>query len=420
MAAMKRSPTLPSAERRSSPSCWSRRRPRSARLESTREDPMIKMSRQWARLRDGFALAVLAVFATAAAAAPALGQTTKEAPRFEQDIAPIFKAHCAKCHNNEDPQGGLDLSSLASLMKGSDEGPVVINGSAEKSVLLKKIATRQMPPPKEKDPLSDEQADLIRRWIEAGTLPQSVDGAPAAAAPSVTDEDRQFWSFRPPVAQPVPQVQAQHRVRTPIDAFLLARQEAKGLTFSPEASRTTLLRRASLDLTGLPPSPEDIDAFLADGRPDAFERQIDRLLESPHYGERWGRHWLDVAGFTDSPHYTPDKAGNMLVFDDWRYRDYVISSFNRDKPYDLFLAEQLAGDELVDWKAATKYTPEILEPLIATGYLRTVPDWTHSVVEYPNYRFDTLSRLVDNVSTGVLGLTMNCVRCHRHKFDPIP
>jgi hypothetical protein len=208
-------------------------------------------------------------------------------------------------------------------------------------------------------------------------------------------------------------------VRTPIDAFLLARQEALGLTFSPEASRTTLLRRASLDLVGLPPTPEEIEAFLADTNPGAFERQIDRMLDSPHYGERWGRHWLDVAGYTDSPHYTPDKAGNILTFDDWRYRDYVVRSFNQDKPYDQFLTEQLAGDECVDWKAAATYTPEILEPLIATGYLRTTPDWTHSV-EYPNYRFDTLSRVVDNISTGVLGLTMGCVRCHRHKFDPIP
>jgi hypothetical protein len=218
----------------------------------------------------------------------------------------------------------------------------------------------------------------------------------------------------------VPQPAGRDRVRTPIDAFLLARLEAKGLTLSPDASRQVLLRRAYLDLLGLPPTPEEIQAFLDDASPDAYERLIDRLLESPHYGERWGRHWLDVAGFTDSPHYTPDKAGNIVTFDDWLYRDYVVRAFNQDKPYDRFLTEQLAGDELGDWGAASKYTPEIVDPLIATGYLRTTPDWTHSVVEYPNYRYDTLSRVVDNVSTGVLGLTMGCVRCHRHKFDPIP
>jgi hypothetical protein len=340
---------------------------------------------------------------------------------FEDDVLPILKAHCVKCHGSQDTQGGLDLSSAASLMQGSDDGPVVVKGVAEKSVLLKKIAARQMPPPKEKDPLSDEQVATIRRWIDTGAqVPDDAAGGPGGAAPLITEEDRRFWAFVPPTAAAVPQPRAGHLVRTPIDAFLLARQEAKGLTFSPEASRRTLLRRASLDLIGLPPTPDELAAFLADTHPDAYEQQIDRLLESPHYGERWGRHWLDVAGFTDSPHYTPDKAGNILTFDDWRYRDYVIRSFNQDKPYNRFLTEQLAGDECVDWKTSTAYTPEIMDPLIATGYLRTTPDWTHSVVEYPNYRFDTLSRVVDNVSTGVLGLTMNCVRCHRHKFDPIP
>jgi len=363
----------------------------------------------------------LAVLTVAFPPRPAHGDEASQSPSFEQDVLPILKAHCVKCHASQDPQGGLDLSTTATLMEGSDDGPVVVKGSAEKSVLLKKVAARQMPPPKEKDPLSDEQVSTIRRWIDAGAVIKDDPASEPGGAPSrITEEDRKFWAFVSPVAGPVPEPRAKQLVRTPVDAFLLARQEAKGLAFSPEASRPTLLRRAALDLTGLPPAPEEIDTFLADTRPDAYERLIDRLLDSPHYGERWGRHWLDVAGFTDSPHYTPDKAGNILTFDDWRYRDYVVRAFNQDKPYDLFLREQLAGDECVDWKAASTYTPEIMDPLIATGYLRTTPDWTHSVVEYPNYRFDTLSRVVDNVSTGVLGLTMNCVRCHRHKFDPIP
>src|SRR5262249_35005903 len=159
----------------------------------------------------------------------------------------------------------------------------------EKSVLLQKITKRQMPPPKEKDPLSDEEVAIIGQWI-AASAPGSDEGAngPAAGAPLVTDEDRKFWAFVPPVARPVPRPTAAHLVRTPVDAFLLAKQEAKGLTFSPEASRATLLRRASLDLIGLPPSPAELEVFLADTRPDAFERQIDRLLDSPQYGERWG------------------------------------------------------------------------------------------------------------------------------------
>ncbi|HVC97360.1 MAG TPA: DUF1549 and DUF1553 domain-containing protein [Pirellulales bacterium] len=237
----------------------------------------------------------------------------------------------------------------------------------------------------------------------------------------VQEEDRQFWAFRRPVAAPMPETRASHRVRTPIDAFVLARLEANALTLSPEAPKATLLRRAYLDLVGLPPEPDEVRAFLADSAADAYERLIDRLLDSPEYEERWARHWLDVAGYTDAPHC--DTVGNLLPIDDWRYRDYVVRSFNQDKPYDRFLTEQLAGDELVDWRNASKFTPEVLDSLIATGYLRLTPDWTHqetvemqSLIGYS----DTLSRVVDSVSTGLMGLTMGCVRCHSHKFDPIP
>jgi hypothetical protein len=239
-----------------------------------------------------------------------------------------------------------------------------------------------------------------------------------ARKPVVKDQDREYWAFKKPSAAPVPQVRASDRLRTPVDAFLLAKLEAKGLTYSPDASKATLLRRAYLDLIGLPPSPDEVRNFQADTRPDAYERLVDRLLDSPHYGERWGRHWLDVAGYTDSPHC--DTQGSFLPVDDWRYRDYVVRAFNQDKPYDRFLAEQLAGDELVDWRSAKKFTPEMLDALIATGYLRTTPDWTHGDQFQSAYRIDTMARVVENVSTGLLGLTMGCVRCHRHKFDPIP
>src|SRR5262249_33581491 len=195
------------------------------------------------------------------------------------------------------------------------------------------------------------------------------------------------------------------RVRTPVDAFLLAKLEAKGLTFSSDAPKRILLRRAYLDLLGLPPPPDAIRSFLADARPDAYERLIDCLLDSPHYGERWGRHWLDVAGYTDAPHM--DDKGKFVPADDWRYRDYVVRAFNQDKAYDGFLTEQLAGDEIVDWRAAPKYTPETLDALTATGYLRTTPDWTHADMSGGRLRdcYDTLARVGENVSTGVLGLT---------------
>lgn len=362
----------------------------------------------------------LAVMLVAAAPRIAPSQESAKAPLFEEDVQPILKAHCLKCHNTRDPEGGLDLSSAAALLKGSDDGPVVIKGSVEKSILLQKITAGKMPPPEAKNPLSAEKVAVIRNWIEGGALGKDEPVvAPVAKEREVTDKDREFWAFRSPVAAPMPVVKTRGRVRTPVDAFLLARLEAKGLDFSPDATKLTLLRRAHLDLVGLPPSPDEIEQFLADDCLNAYERLIDRLLDSPRYGERWGRHWLDVAGYTDSPHYTADKAGNMVAFDDWRYRDYVVRSFNQDKPYDRFLVEQLAGDELVNWRAAAEYTPEIFDALIATGYLRTTPDWTHGP-EFPNYRFDTISRVVDHVSTGLFGLTLGCARCHSHKFDPIP
>ena len=352
----------------------------------------------------------------------ALAEPVGNVPQFERDVLPILSAHCAKCHGARDPEAGLDLTSSAALMKGSDEGPVVIKGSIEKSVLLTRIAAGKMPPPKENDPLSKEEVEMVRRWIAAGALTAGVEikaSASVEAPPQVTDEDRNFWAFRPPVAAPVPQAHASDRVRTPVDSFLLARLEAKGLKFSPDASRVTLIRRAYLDLLGLPPSPDEVRESLAEESPDAYERLVDRLLGSPQYGERWGRHWLDVAGYTDSPHC--DVKGQFLTAEDWRYRDYVIRSFNADTPYDRFLTGQLAGDELVDWTTAPKYTPEILDALVATGYMRTTPDWTHGdQTQALVYRYDTVARVVENVATGVLGLTLGCARCHSHKFDPIP
>jgi hypothetical protein len=353
--------------------------------------------------------------------ANALGQPGPAASRFDKEIAPIFRQHCVSCHGPQRKRGGLDLSTPARLFAGSSSGPVLVKGSAEKSVLFEKVANRTMPPPEKKHPLSDRQIAIVRKWIDEGAAGAGAVVAIAKAKdPVVADTERAFWAFRKPVAGPVPAVKAARQVRTPVDAFLLAKLEAKGLTFSPDAANATLLRRAYLDLLGLPPPPDAVRAFLADDRPDAYERLIDRLLDSPHYGERWGRHWLDVAGYTDEPHM--DDKGKSVAAEDWRYRDYVVRAFNQDKPYDRFLTEQLAGDELVDWRAAAKYTPEILDALTATGYLRTVPDWTHADMSGGplRYQYDTLARVVENVSTGVLGLTLGCARCHSHKFEPIP
>lgn len=349
--------------------------------------------------------------------APARGADPDIAPRFDPDIQAIFRAHCLKCHGPTDSRGGLDLSTAESLSRGSESGSVLLAGNAEASLLFRKLIEKQMPPPAENDVLNEATIATIRHWLDAGAVGVSADFS--GTTRPVTDQDREFWAFRAPVAATIPQVRERDRARTPIDRFLLARLEERGLGFSPDASQAVLLRRAYLDLIGLPPSREAVEEFLADDQPDAYERLLDRLLGSPQYGERWGRHWLDVAGYTDSPHWNSDKAGTLHDNDDWLYRDYVVRAFNQDKPFDQFVTEQLAGDELVNWRQATSYSPEILDALVATGYLRTTPDWTHTD-GVTSYQFDTLSRVVDHVSTGLLGLTMGCARCHHHKFDPIP
>ena len=350
------------------------------------------------------------------------GQAEKT-PQFEQDVVPILSRHCFQCHGQKSPQQGLDLSTAASLRKGSQNGPVVIEGSSEKSLLFQRVSSRTMPPPEMGDPLNNKEIETIRRWIDGGTLSQRVE-APAeevaeSKEPVISEKDRQFWAFRKPVRAAVPE--GKNRVRTPIDAFVLAKLESKGLTFSPDAPKLTLLRRAYFDLIGLPPSPGEVEAFLADRRPDAYERLIDRLLASPHYGERWGRHWLDVAGYTDMAGLDDGQKNPNFNQGIWRYRDYVVRSFNKDKPYDRFLIEQLAGDELSDWRTAAKFTPEILDSLIATGYLRLVSDVTdEDVSNRPEIYYVVLDQIIQMVSSGVLGLTMGCARCHNHKYDPIP
>ncbi len=239
-----------------------------------------------------------------------------------------------------------------------------------------------------------------------------------AAGPA--GSERHHWAFQPPSRPEVPHVRHADRVRTPIDAFLLARLEDKGLTFADDADRLTLLRRACLDLLGLPPTPEEMDAFCADDRPDAYERLITRLLASPRFGERWGRHWLDVVGYTDTVGFDQDTSTILQTDGKWRYRDYVIAAFNEDIPFDRFVTEQLAGDELVDWRGAPRFTPEIRRLLIATGYLRTARDQTHEPESnIPLNYFAVLHDTVSIVGNSLLGLTLTCAQCHNHKFDPI-
>ncbi|MBI3862510.1 MAG: DUF1553 domain-containing protein [Planctomycetia bacterium] len=256
--------------------------------------------------------------------------------------------------------------------------------------------------------------------IVAALLP-----TPAAfAAPpsdSVEMAERDFWSFRKLSWPVVPAVRQADRVRTTVDAFVLAHLEERTLGLSPEAPRNVLIRRLWLDLVGLPPPPEAVAEFLADESPDACERLVDRLLASPHFGERWGRHWLDVVGYVDTVGFDVD-ADNIITSDSkWLYRDWVIRALNADLPYDRFLQEQIAGDELVDWRRAPQFTNEIRDLLAATGYLRTAQDFTHEDVgNIPQNHFNILHDTLEIVGSSVLGLTLNCARCHNHKFDPVP
>jgi hypothetical protein len=345
-------------------------------------------------------------------------------PLFEKDVLPIFQAHCLKCHGVDKRKAALDLRTRVVLLRGGESGPAITPGSAEKSLLWVKIVADEMPPGKDK--LTAAEKGAVKAWLDAGGHASDNSAAPADSADKqVTDADRQFWSFRPPVRPGVPAVKDTGRVRNPIDTFVLAALEKKGMTLSPEADRLTLLRRVSFDLTGLPPFPADTEAFLKDSSPDAYEKEVDRLLASPHYGERWARHWLDVAGYADSEGILDADYPRTAA---WRYRDYVIRSFNADKPYDRFLKEQLAGDELTDYWTAyqtKKALPaEVVEGLIATGYLRCASDTSRpdfaQIKNAPGYYYQTLDDTVKIVASGLLGVTLQCARCHSHKYDPIP
>jgi len=345
----------------------------------------------------------------------------KERRLTEHDVIPILLLRCTACHGTRRQDGGLDLRTRESILKGGNSGPVVVPERPAESRLVKRVRHEEMPPRRllvsvSVKPMTESELSTIESWIRAG-LPESVpeDVAAAASRPEVSDEDRSFWAFRPPQEQVVPHV-GDASLR-PVDAFVTAELAEHGLTLAPPADRLTLLRRVSLDLTGLPPTPTEIDEFLEDTTAGNWQRLIDRLLDSPRYGERWARHWLDAVGYADSEGaQNEDRVRPHL----WRYRDYVIRAFNSDKPYDRFLLEQIAGDELADYSTAKEITQEVYENIVATGFLRTTPDRTFANIT--NFVPDRLEVIADGIqvfSSAVLGLTMHCARCHDHKFDPL-
>jgi mono/diheme cytochrome c family protein len=332
-----------------------------------------------------------------------------EAPEFERDIAPLVVTHCLDCHQPNKRSGGLDLSTRARLITGGEQGPAVQFDNPDKSLLLARITSGEMPPADAKDrsPLSPDQINTLTAWITAGA--PWPDGRQLGIHEKPLDlaKAQTFWSFQPVRRPQVPARQADERAENPIDRFIGEQLAAKGLSLAPPAARQDLLRRVSLDVRGLPPSLHDQEEFLSDAAPDAYERLIDRLLADPAYGERWARYWLDLVRYADSNGYERDGPKPSV----WRYRDYVISAFNGDKPYDRFMVEQIAGDELED--ATT-------ETLIATGF-HALGTWNDEVdpLEAPQYRADELDDMIRTTAQSFLGLTLGCARCHNHKFDPL-
>jgi hypothetical protein len=350
---------------------------------------------------------VLASSATLAWGADVAKPDPAQVEFFETKVRPVLASRCWSCHGSQKQKAGLRLDTFDLMMKGGESGPVVVPGSPDESPLIEAVrynGSTQMPP---KGKLAEPEIAALTEWVKGGAFWPASGPAPrpatAAAKPVITAEDRAFWSFRPVQSPPVPAVKDAAWPKTAIDAFILACLESKGLRPVAPADKRALIRRASFDLTGLPPSPEEVDAFLADDSPEAFARVVDRLLSSPHYGERWGRYWLDVA------RYGEDQAHSFkprLYPYGYRYRDWLVKALNDDMPYDRFVMEQIAAD-LLDG-------PGRDERLAALGYFALGP------VYYGNAVDDELDDRIDTLCRGFLGLTVACARCHDHKFDPIP
>jgi len=330
---------------------------------------------------------------------------------YEKDVLPILKANCYQCHGNGKLKGGLDLRRRDSILTGGDLGPAAKLDKPLESHIIQAINYTEgleMPP---KGKLPPEQIVILTKWVKDGLPFPEQKIEPKVEAPKhkggvVTAESRNYWAYKKVVRPDAPKVKDTSWVKNPIDAFILSKLEEKGLKPAPEADKLTLVRRIYFDLTGLPPTPEQIDTFMKDSSPKALEALIDRLLESKEYGEKWGRHWLDLVRFAETNGYERDGPKPFA----WRYRDYVIQSFNQDKPFDQFIREQLAGDELPGNDP---------NAIIATGYYR-MGLWDDEPVDLLQARFDELDDIVATTSQVFLGMTMNCARCHDHKIDPIP
>ncbi len=332
---------------------------------------------------------------------------------FEKHIRPIFRAHCYDCHGAEkELQSELDLRLVRLMEKGGEFGPALVKGKPDESYLLERMVSGEMPPGSHRVP--EDQIATIRQWIAEGAKTARPEPATIGPGLGITLEERSYWAFQAIQRPDVPNVKNVSRVRTPIDALLLAKMEPHDLSFAPDADKPTLLRRASLALTGLPPTSEELKAFLSDESSEAWITVIDRLLNSPQYGERWGRHWLDVAGYADSEGSSNNDANRPWAY---KYRDWVIKAIGSDMPFDQFITWQLAGDELVE-PPYKNMSPLEIEKLTATGYLRMASDGTGQG-DNEEKRNQVVIDTVKIVSTGLLGMSVGCAQCHDHRYDPI-
>ncbi len=329
-----------------------------------------------------------------------MGQAVAANPvDYAKDVKPLLAENCYKCHGANMQKGGLRLDTAALALKGGDTGTALVPGKGADSLMVKALlgtAADIHRMPFKKPPLPDDQIALLQTWIDQGAIAPKDEKA---------EEPKKHWSFIPPVRPAEPEVRQTRWVRNPIDRFVLARLEQEKIKPSPEADRVTLIRRLSLDLIGLPPTPAEVAAFVNDKRADAYEQLVDRLLASPHYGERWGRHWLDVARYADSNGYSIDAPRSI-----WKYRDWVIAALNQDLPFDQFAIWQIAGDLLPN--ATT-------EQRIATGFHRNTMINEEGGIDKEQFRIESIIDRVNTTGTAFLGLTIGCCQCHDHKFDPL-
>ena len=333
-----------------------------------------------------------------------------DVPDFNRDIRPLFRDHCVKCHGSLRQEAKLNLGVPVGIARGGKGGPVIVPGQPQDSRLWQLVERDEMP---EGAPLSADQKALLKRWIAAG-----APGLPQAGNAIAVDETH--WAYRKLSRPETPVGKQPGAMPNAIDAHVTAQLEAAGLTLSPEASRETLIRRVALDLTGVPPTIEEIDRFVSDTNPQAYEQMVDRFLASPRFGERWGKHWLDAAGYADSNGYFSADTDRPLAY---RYRDYVIRSINADKPFDRFIREQLCGDEMAGFRPGQPVPPSDLDLLEATHFLRNGQDGSDIGVQEPEaFEIDrraALEAVVQVTATSLLALSVQCARCHDHKYDPI-